>query len=227
MLENREIRQTCYILVSSDRGLAGPYNASVFRAFHAYVEEHHPDGNFVVAAIGHKAFSYCKRNKYKMLNDEAINVRDDIQFIDFKSVSEMFIGDYLKDRLDKIVVFYNHFINTITQEVEYFQLLPIEEAKENEEINDTSNDVKLIYSYEPNPQAIIDHLLPMYVENTLYGIILDAKASEHASRMTAMKSATDNAEDLINSLQLHYNRARQAAITVELTDIIGGANAVN
>ena len=89
------------------------------------------------------------------------------------------------------------------------------------------NGIKLIYTYEPNPQAIIDHLLPMYVENTLYGIILDSKASEHASRMTAMKSATDNAEDLIHTLQLHYNRARQAAITIELTDIIGGANAVN
>ena len=85
----------------------------------------------------------------------------------------------------------------------------------------------MIYNYEPNPQAIIDHLLPMYIENTLYGIILDAKASEHAARMTAMKSATDNAEDIIKALQLHYNRARQAAITIELTDIIGGANAVS
>ena len=90
-----------------------------------------------------------------------------------------------------------------------------------------SSNTKQIYNYEPNPQAIIDHLLPMYIENTLYGIILDAKASEHAARMTAMKSATDNAEDIIKALQLHYNRARQAAITIELTDIIGGANAVS
>jgi F-type H+-transporting ATPase subunit gamma len=87
--------------------------------------------------------------------------------------------------------------------------------------------LKDIYAYEPGPQEIINHLVPMYVENTLYGIILDAKASEHASRMTAMKSATDNAIELIDNLQLHYNRARQAAITIELTDIIGGANAVN
>ena len=87
--------------------------------------------------------------------------------------------------------------------------------------------LKKIYTFEPNPSAIIDDLLPMYVENMLYGIILDGKASEHASRMTAMKSATDNAEDVIKTLRLHYNRARQAAITMELTDIIGGANAVN
>jgi F-type H+-transporting ATPase subunit gamma len=223
MLVTREIKQTCYILVSSDRGLAGPYNSSVFRAFSAFVKENHPDGDFVVATIGHKAFSYAKRNKYNTLNKEAINVRDDIQFIDFKEITETFIKDYLHDRIDKIIVFYNHFINTITQNVEHYQLLPISKESDIE----IKEGVKPIYAYEPDPQAIINHLLPMYVENTLYGIILDAKASEHASRMTAMKSATDNAEDLIQTLQLHYNRARQAAITVELTDIIGGANAVN
>lgn len=225
MIENREIKQTCYILVSSDRGLAGPYNSSVFRAFKSYVAEKHPNGDFKVAAIGFKAHSFCKRNKYNLLNDEPINVRDDVQFIDFKSVTEAFIEDYLKDKIDKIIVFYNHFVNTITQTVEHIQLLPIEKQELDQE--EVTGGVKLIYSYEPSPQRIIDHLLPMYVENTLYGIILDAKASEHASRMTAMKSATDNAEDLIKTLQLHYNRARQAAITVELTDIIGGANAVN
>ena len=226
MLETREIRQTVYILVSSDRGLAGPYNSSVFRAFNAYINEHHPDGDFVVAAIGYKAFSFCKRNEFTLLNEEPIHVRDDVLFIDFKSVTEQFISDYLKDKIDKIVVFYNHFVNTITQTVEVMQLLPIENGHI-EEVEQVDDGVKLIYTYEPSPQAIIDHLLPMYVENTLYGIILDAKASEHASRMTAMKSATDNAEDLIKALQLHYNRARQAAITIELTDIIGGANAVN
>jgi len=223
MLVTREIKQTCYIVISSDRGLAGPYNSSVFRAFSTHVNEMHPNGDFIVAAIGHRAFGFVKRSGYKLLNDEPINVRDDIQFIDFKAVTEKFISEYLKDRIDKIVVFYNHFVNTITQQVESMQILPIVSEQTVEE----ENGIKLIYNYEPNPQAIIDHLLPMYVENTLYGIILDAKASEHASRMTAMKSATDNAEDVIKTLQLHYNRARQAAITIELTDIIGGANAVN
>jgi F-type H+-transporting ATPase subunit gamma len=226
MLIERDIKQTCFILVSSDRGLAGPYNSSVFRAFTAYVNEHHPDGGFKVATIGFKAFSYAKRMNYELLNKEAINVRDDIQFIDFKAVTEMFIDEYLHDKIDKIIVFYNHFVNTITQDVKHYQLLPII-SDENVVEETDKNGIKLIYTYEPNPQAIIDHLLPMYVENTLYGIILDSKASEHASRMTAMKSATDNAEDLIHTLQLHYNRARQAAITIELTDIIGGANAVN
>jgi len=222
MLVTREIKQTCYIIVSSDRGLAGPYNSSVFRAFTAHVNKMHPNGDFIVATIGHKAFSFVKRSGYASINKEPINVRDDIQFIDFKEVTEQFIHDYLFDKIDKIVVFYNHYINTITQEVESMQILPIVNGHAKED-----DGVKLIYNYEPDPQTIIDHLLPMYVENTLYGIMLDAKASEHASRMTAMKSATDNAEDVIQTLQLHYNRARQAAITIELTDIIGGANAVN
>ena len=225
MIVEREISKTCYIIVSSDRGLAGPYNSSVFKTFTAYVnEKHQSKDEFVVAAIGHKAMSFAKRNEYNLLIDEALNVRDDVQFIDFKSVTESFIKSYLVGDIDKIVVFYNHFINTITQEVDNYQLLPIVNGHVTKK---DEGSVKLIYSYEPSPQEIINHLLPMYVENTLYGIILDAKASEHAARMTAMKSATDNAEDLIATLQLHYNRARQAAITVELTDIIGGANAVS
>ncbi len=130
--------------------------------------------------------------------------------------------------MDRIVVFHNHFINTMVQEPTKSQLLPIMNGHIEEETQqEENNGTRLIYNYEPSPKAIINHLLPMYVENILYGFILDAKASEHASRMTAMKSATDNAEELIDTLQLHYNRARQAAITNELTDIIGGANAVN
>ncbi len=232
MLSEREVDKTCYIIVSSDRGLAGPYNSSIFKAFQTHVKENHKSKDeFVVAAVGHRAMSFAKRHKYNLLIEEPINVRDDVQFIDFKSITDEFIHSFLKGEIDKIIVFYNHFVNTITQEVDQKQLLPIvngalKEIKEHKDDVEEGT-VRKIYNYEPSPNAIINHLLPMYVENTLYGFILDAKASEHASRMTAMKSATDNAEELIGTLQLHYNRARQAAITNELTDIIGGANAVN
>jgi F-type H+-transporting ATPase subunit gamma len=227
MLIKKDIKKTCYILVSSDRGLAGPYNSAVFKAFSKHVDENHESNEeFSVATIGFKAFSYVKRMGYTPLNTEAINIRDDIQFIDFKEVTENFIHEYLSDRVDKISVFHNHFVNTMTQVVERTDILPITNGNVKQEKTEEQG-LNLIYNYEPSPQLIIDHLLPMYVENTLYGIILDAKASEHAARMTAMKSATDNANDVIHTLQLHYNRARQAAITVELTDIIGGANAVS
>ena len=228
MLVERELQVVCYVLVSSDRGLAGPYNSSVFKAFTAFVEENHQSSDeFVVATIGFKAYSFAKRMKYKMLNEDILNVRDDIQFIDFKTVIDRFTKDFLNGQIDSIVVFYNHFVNTMTQIVEHEQILPITNGRIQKEKKEEDIDLKLIYNFEPSPQVIIDHLLPMYVENTLYGMILEAKASEHASRMTAMKSATDNAEEVIHTLQLHYNRARQAAITIELTDIIGGANAVN
>jgi F-type H+-transporting ATPase subunit gamma len=227
MLEKREVAKVGYIIVSSDRGLAGPYNSSVFKAFNAHIEKHHKSNDeFMVAPIGHKAMSFAKRMAYPRLNDKPINVRNDIQFIDFKEITEQFMRAYLDGRLDKIVVFYNRFINTITQQVSMLDLLPITYQGTTEE-EKQQNTLNKIYAYEPNPVEIINHLVPMYVENTLYGIILDAKATEHAARMTAMKSATDNATDLIKDLQLHYNRARQAAITIELTDIIGGANAVN
>lgn len=228
MLVEREKKVVCYVLVSSDRGLAGPYNSSVFKAFTAFVGENHQSSDeFVVATIGFKAYSFAKRMKYKMLNEDILNIRDDIQFIDFKTVIDRFTKDFLNGQIDSIVVFYNHFVNIMTQIVEHEQILPITNGRIKKEKKEEDKDLKLIYNFEPSPQVIIDHLLPMYVENTLYGMILEAKASEHASRMTAMKSATDNAEEVIHTLQLHYNRARQAAITIELTDIIGGANAVN
>ncbi len=228
MLEDREVGKICYILVSSDRGLAGPYNSSVFKAFSDHIDRHHiTSDEFVVAPIGFKAYSYAKRMKYSLLSKGPINVRDDIQFIDFSEITKMFQEEYLNGKIDSIIVFYNHFVNTLTQEVKYTQILPIISSDIQGKEIEKNNGMKLIYNYEPSPQMIIDHLIPMYVENTLYGLILEAKASEHASRMTAMKSATDNAEEVIDTLQLHYNRARQAAITIELTDIIGGANAVN
>lgn len=227
MLVERDVNKVCYIIVSSDRGLAGPYNSSVFKTFQNYIkDEHQSNDEFVVAPIGFKAMSFAKRSGFHLLESESIHVRDDIQFIDFKEVTESFIKSYLSGDIDKIIVFYNHYVNTISQNVEQFQLLPVINGVEEEEVKDESA-LNLIYNYEPSAKAIINHLLPLYVENMLYGFILDAKASEHAARMTAMKSATDNAEDIIKTLQLHYNRARQAAITVELTDIIGGANAVN
>lgn len=226
MLEEREPRKTCYIIVSSDRGLAGPYNSSVFKAFVAHIKEHHASNDeFVVAPIGYKAMRFARRNGFALLQEESIHVRDDIQFIDFKAVSERFMTAYLRGDIDRIVVYYNHFVNTIRQEVRDLQLLPITNGANHTDHDE--DDIVPLYLYEPTPKAVINHLVPMYVENTLYGLILEGKASEHASRMTAMKNATDNAQDIIKTLQLHYNRARQAAITMELTDIIGGANAVN
>ncbi|MDD3712063.1 MAG: ATP synthase F1 subunit gamma [Candidatus Izemoplasmatales bacterium] len=218
LMQTREIKKVGYILVTSDRGLAGPYNNQIIKYFESLIKEDNRE--FIVGTIGYKAYSYCKRKKYPMLNAESINSRDDIKFIDFQAMSRAFIKLYLDRRVDKIVIIFSGYINTITQVVREEVLLPIADLIKNKQTVDK-------YLFEPSTEEVIDKLLPIYLENTLYGIILDAKTAEHASRMNAMKNATDNAKDIIRKQNLIYNRARQAQITIELTDIIGGANAVN
>ncbi|MFA7075666.1 MAG: ATP synthase F1 subunit gamma [Candidatus Izemoplasmatales bacterium] len=218
LLESREIKRIGYILVTSDRGLAGPYNSQILKYFENLINNDNHD--FVIGTIGYKAYSFCKRKKYPLLNKESINSRDDIKFIDFQAMSRAFIKLYLEREVDKIVIVYSDYINTISQVAKDVVLLPI---------TDLIKDKVMVseYIFEPSAEEVINQLLPIYLENTLYGIILDAKTAEHASRMTAMKSATDNANEIIHKQNLIYNRARQAQITIELTDIIGGANAVN
>ncbi len=229
MLESREIDKVCYIIISSDRGLAGPYNNNLFKAFEKHVKETHKSTDeFEIAALGLKAFQFAKRKGYAMIHDDVIQVRDDTQFLDFQSISDSFIKGYLSGKFDRIVVFYNQFINTLSQEVKQETLVPLELNPLLEKTDeDEDNAYDALYYYEPGAKQVLQTLLPMYVVNLLYGSILEAKASEHASRMTAMQSATDNAKDLIKDLQLQYNRARQDSITTELTDIIGGAEALN
>ena len=218
LLEERDIKRIGYILVSSDRGLAGPYNNNVFKYFEKVLVS--SDTDFIVGTIGYRAYSYCKKKAYPLLNKESINSRDEIKFIDFQAMSRAFIKLYLDKGVDKIIIIYTDFINTLNQTVTQEALLPI--------TNLIKSDVMVSdYLFEPTIEEVINQLLPIYLENTLYGIILDAKTSEHAARMTAMKSATDNAKDIIKKQNLIYNRKRQEQITIELTDIIGGANAVN
>ena len=218
LLEQREIKKVGYILVTSDRGLAGPYNSQILKYFENLLNEN--DKDYIVGTIGYKAYSYCKRKKHPLLNKESINSRDDIKFIDFQAMSRAFINLYLNREVDKIVMVYSDYINTLTQVVTDRVLMPVTDLKKDKGLVSE-------YIFEPSTEEVIDQLLPIYLENTLYGIILDAKTAEQASRMTAMKNATDNAKEIIHKQNLIYNRARQAQITIELTDIIGGANAVN
>ncbi|MGD9910502.1 MAG: ATP synthase F1 subunit gamma [Candidatus Izemoplasmatales bacterium] len=221
LLEKREIKKTGYILVTSDRGLAGPYNANVTKYFQKLVaERHQSDKEYIVATIGFRGFSFCKRNGIPLLNKESINSRDEVQFIDFEAMSKAFTSLYIEGNVDKIVVIYSHYVNTMIQQMREEVLLPLQDILED------ATQKPITYLFEPSPSQVANQLLPIFIEYTLFGIILDAKTSEHASRMTAMKNASDNASDVIQKQTLLYNRARQAAITKELTDIIGGANAV-
>ena len=216
MLEERETKTTAYLLISSDTGLAGPYNTNVFKQFEQLVSEN--KGNYVVWTIGRKAYSYIKGKKHPLVNTSPTLIRDDVMYVDIVPLAKQFVQAYLKGEIDKLVIVYNHFVNSLTIEVKAETLLPIKEIKAEKKENE--------YLYEGGVLNIIDEIMPMYIQAVVYGIILDAKISEHSSRMNSMKNATDNAEEVIDKLQILYNRARQSAITTELIDIIAGANAV-
>lgn len=149
-----------------------------------------------------------------------VMLRDDVRFEDVNSIVLKVIKLYLEGKVDSVKVIYNHYVNTLTQTPSIKQMLPID-------VSMLDSNKNSIYDFEGGVESILDEVLPLYIENLVYGLILDSKASEHAARMTAMSSATDNASELISKLELIYNRARQAAITLELTDIIGGANAAS
>lgn len=216
MLSERNIKKTGYILITSDKGLAGPYNSNVFKKMEAIIKEKHSNNDYIIGVLGKKGLEFCKRKKLNYV-DHYVPLRDDVIFDDVVEVSRKLIEAYVNEEIDKLVIIYNDYVNVVTQNITEKVLLPIE----NEE--NSSNE---LYEYEQGIEKTLDLILPMYIENSIYGIILNSKTSEHASRMTAMQNATDNAKDVIKRLELIYNRARQAAITLELTDIIGGASAV-
>jgi len=219
LMQDREIKKVGYLLITSDKGLAGAYNANVFKALENDLAKHKlPKENIIVNAVGKKGYTYIKKKKYNTLNDHAVLVRDDVMFGDIVPLTENLVKAYLDHKIDKLVIIYNHFVNTLTQETTWLPLLPIKD------VNGESNGVD--YEFESGIQNTLDMLLPQYIEDMIYGVILDAKTCEHCSRMNSMRSATDNAEDVISKLQLLYNRARQNVITNELIDIIGGANAI-
>lgn len=220
LLVDREVKKTAYFIITSDTGLAGGYNNNIFKALDEKIKENHKSNDeFVTGAIGKKGFAYLKSKKYELLNDSLVLVRDDVMFMDIEPLAQKFIDAYLNGEIDKLVIIYNHYVNSLTQEIRFEELLPIKNIKET-----TEQEVDFIY--ETGIERTLDLILPMYVKDIIFGIILDAKTAEHSSRMNAMKSATDNASEIIDKLQLLYNRARQSVVTNELIDIIGGANAI-
>ena len=210
----------CYILIASDRGLIGGYNNQLFKFFDEYIKNHHKSNDeFLVATIGFKAFSYAKKRGFNLINQESQNIRDDILFVDFEEVSTKVLNGYLSDEIGKTTIFYTSYVNTLTNKIKREHLLPIhikEKDKKNLEVTE--------YSYEPDKTTVLDSMVHLYMNYSLYRILLEAKTSEHASRMNAMKNAKDNAKEIEEKLTLIYNHARQSQITTELIDIINGSS---
>ena len=216
LFNKREVKTTAYLLVSSDTGLAGPYNSNIFKYFEQLIAEE--KGDYVVGTIGRKAYTYAKNKKHPLVNKSAVLIRDDVMYVDIVPLAKQLVSAYLNGSIDKLVIIYNHFVNSLTQETLAEVLLPLDSIE--------GNVVEKEYLFEGGVEQTLEEIIPMYIQTVIYGIILDAKTAEHSSRMNSMKNATDNASEIIDKLQILYNRARQSAITTELIDIIAGANAV-
>ncbi|SMY18291.1 F0F1 ATP synthase subunit gamma [Photobacterium aquimaris] len=221
-LEEREAKRVGYIIVSTDRGLCGGLNINLFKKAINDVQAWSEKGAEVdLALIGAKATAF--------FNNYGGNVTAQVSGLgDSPTVDELIgtVGVMLKKydegQLDRLYLVYNQFVNTMVQEPVIDQLLPLPKSEDEEMQRNHSWD----YIYEPEPQPLLDALLVRYVESQVYQGVVENLASEQAARMVAMKAATDNAGDLIDDLQLVYNKARQAAITQELSEIVSGASAV-
>jgi F-type H+-transporting ATPase subunit gamma len=216
IFRKRETKTTAYLLISSDTGLAGPYNSNVFKHFEQLLQEEKDD--YIVGTIGRKAYSYAKSKNHPLVNETSILIRDDVMYIDIVPLAKSLVSGFINGSIDKLVIVYNHFVNSLTIETKGEVLLPLDNIK--------GDVVEKEYLFEGGINKTLDEIIPMYIQTVIYGIILDAKTAEHSSRMNSMKNATDNANEIIDKLQILYNRARQSAITTELIDIIAGANAV-
>lgn len=221
----RPTEKILIIPVTSNRGLCGAFNTNVIRATTKLISEQYPEqlkqGNVSVYPIGKKGNDFFKSRKYKLFNSN-IHVFDQLDFNAVVPVAQQLMDAFEAAEFDQIVFVYNQFKNAGTQVLITEQFLPIEMDVEVE-----TDQTEVDYIFEPGKEQILNELIPKSLKIQVYKVLLDSFASEHGARMIAMHQATDNATELIKELKLSYNKARQAAITKEILEIVGGANALN
>ncbi len=228
LLSGREVKTTAYVVITADRGLCGGYNAGVQRAAEGEIKQDVLEGSdYTVIAVGRKAEGYFRFRGYKIERTFA-GFSDNPTYADAKQIGEYVVEQYLAGNIDRVELVYTRFISAGSQEVVQRPLVPLErEAVEGGDGKGLDADgTPADFEFEPDPGTILDTLLPRYIEARIYAALLNAAASEHAFRQRAMKSATDNAEDLIKNLSRIMNRARQDSITTEIMEIVGGAEAL-
>lgn len=219
-MKDREVRRVGYVVVSTDRGLCGGLNTNLFKRCIADMKKWQDKGVIVdVVTIGNKAASFFKKVDVN-LKASIPSLGDKPELTKLIGVVKVMLKEFAEEDIDHLNLVFNDFINSIVQKPTVQQLLPLE-LVENESIKKNFD-----YLYEPEAKDVLEFVLGRYIESLVYQGVLENLASEHSARMVAMKSATDNATDLIKDLQLIYNKARQAAITQEISEIVGGAAAV-
>jgi F-type H+-transporting ATPase subunit gamma len=221
LLESRPVRTAGVLVVTSDRGLAGAYNGNVLRLAELRLIELTRGGTDVrVYVIGRKAQSYFRYRGY-LIQQAFLGVTDTPGYGDARAVANVLMNDFAEGTIDRVEVFTTRYLSALTQTATTWNLLPIAPPERTGAAGTPTG-----YTYEPSPEAILGRLLPRYVEATAFGILLEASASEHAARRRAMKAATENAEELTRVLSRQANQARQAEITTEISEIVGGAEAL-
>ena len=223
LLEQRaEVKAAAVLVVSSDRGLAGPYNSNVLRTTEELVARLRQDGvEPKLYAVGRKAVAYY-RFRQRPVAESWVGFSDRPAYDDAKQVADTMLEAFLDHRVDEIHAVFTDFVSAVTQRAKATRFIPLVV----EETEERPPEPIPMYIYEPDAQAVLDALLPRYIEARVFTAMLESAASEHAARRKAMSAATDNAEELIEDLTQEYNQARQAAITQEIMEIVGGAEAL-
>ncbi|HER1851294.1 TPA: F0F1 ATP synthase subunit gamma [Streptococcus pyogenes] len=221
MLVSRPVKKTGYIVITSDKGLVGGYNSKILKSVMDMITEYHADGDYEVISIGSVGSDFFKARGMNVAF-ELRGLADQPSFEQVRQIISQSVDMFVNEIFDELYVCYNHHVNSLTSQVRVQQMLPISDLVADEAAEEGVTGFEL----EPNRHDILDQLLPQFTESLIYGAIIDAKTAEHAAGMTAMQTATDNAKNVINDLTIQYNRARQAAITQEITEIVAGANAL-
>lgn len=223
--KERKVEKVLLILISSNRGLCGGFNSNVIKLANRLVNEKYPEqkkaGNIHVLAIGKKGADYFRKSSLKLISTHN-ELYEKLAYDNVSIVAEKVMKQFSDGEYDKVEIIYNQFKNAAVQILMNEQYLPVIPAKEK-----GAKKIKHDYIFEPSQEEIVKDLIPRSLKTQLYKALLDSNAAEHGARMTAMHKATDNARDMIKDLKLTYNKARQATITKEILEIVGGAEALN
>ena len=218
-LKQREVKNKCYIVIAGDRGLAGGYNSNIFKLTTA-----HMDGKQEkVMTVGKKATEFFQKRGYDILVAE-----ESVEKCDYDStlaLANQAMDLYKKGEIDELYICYTEFISPLTQTPKLMKVLPLAFDKEEGKSKDNSGSRARV-QYLPSPEAVLSYLIPKYVSGVVYDGVIESFASEQSARRNAMKSASDNADEMLSTLELSYNRARQTAVTQEITEIVGGVEAL-
>jgi len=228
--KRKEVKGITLITIASDRGLCGSFNNNLFRFVLNYIEsdlsKEFPGANLQLITVGKRTGQFFKKQNINLIKDYS-GIFSNLNFTVAKDIVNIAKNEYFEGKTDKVIIAFNEFKNVIIQKPKLIQLLPIESTSEGKQKKETNKEkFNLDYLFEPEQKAILDDLLPKYVDIQLWRTLLESFAAEQAARMMAMENATKNANDLIQNLELIFNKARQAAITKEMLEIVGGAEAL-